>query len=306
MTRVNPDYSADLLSAIWKVDSQQQTALLQLASGKRVNQPSDDPAAASEMVQSLAVSADTDQYRQNISSVTSLLNTADSALSSVVTEVNQAITLGTEAATSTVSAAQREQLAQSVQGVLNNVLQLANTSFHGSYIFAGTAADTPPFVPVPATATSPASINYVGNAGPTAVNSVEVAAGNSVPINIPGSDLFQSSSGDILGSLQNIVTALQNNSPTDVGTATTALTSALQYLSARREFYGSTVSQLSSTDSYLQQEQVTLTSDQTNLVGIDVAQASMNVSQAQLAENSALAAAGKVLQTSLLSYLPPT
>ena len=48
--RVNPDMSGDVLAAIWQTQNQENTALQQISSGKRVNVPSDDPLAAAQMV----------------------------------------------------------------------------------------------------------------------------------------------------------------------------------------------------------------------------------------------------------------
>src|ERR1700761_2072482 len=94
------------------------TALQQLSTGKRVLQISDDPSASANMVRSLASSANVDRYTSNTTNVLARLQTADSALSSVVTSLNQAITLGTEGANGTVNSTNRQQIATQVQGVL--------------------------------------------------------------------------------------------------------------------------------------------------------------------------------------------
>jgi len=122
------------------------SALQQVSTGLRVSQPSDDPAAAANMVSSLAESANVDQYTSNVSSVTSQMQTADSAISSVVTSLNAAITMGTSGASGTTSAANKQAIATQVEGVLSSVISQANTSFQGVYLFGGSATGTPPFV----------------------------------------------------------------------------------------------------------------------------------------------------------------
>jgi flagellar hook-associated protein 3 FlgL len=136
------------------------TALQQVSTGLRVNQPSDDPAAAANMVSSLAESANVDQYTSNVSAVTSQMQTADSAISSVVTSLNAAITMGTSGASGTVSVANKQAIATQVEGVLNSVISQANTSYQGVYLFGGSASSTPPFVP--------ASTDYTSAQGSTA------------------------------------------------------------------------------------------------------------------------------------------
>src|SRR5271156_2022206 len=86
-------------------------ALQQVTTGLRVNQPSDDPGDAAMMTISLASTATVDQYTKNIGTVTSQMQTADSALSSLVTSLNSAITLGTSGASDTLSTANKQAIA---------------------------------------------------------------------------------------------------------------------------------------------------------------------------------------------------
>jgi flagellar hook-associated protein 3 FlgL len=69
--RVNPDMSSDILSAIWETQDQENTALQQISTGKRVNVPSDDPLAAAQMVGNQDQTNRADQYLQNIDTLTS-------------------------------------------------------------------------------------------------------------------------------------------------------------------------------------------------------------------------------------------
>jgi len=295
--RINPNITSDILNAISQAELQQQKAVQEVATGKRVNVPSDDPAAAAEMVQNLALSSQTDQYLQNTSSVEGLLQTADSALSSVVTSLNQAIGLGVQGSTGTLSSSNRQAIVEQLQGVFAQVVQLANSSYEGSYIFGGTATTAPPYAPDP---TQTDGVTYNGNTG---VNSVDIANGRSIQINVPGSQIFQAAGGDVMGSLQQLITALQSGNTTASGTATTQLRTAMDSLSQQRVFYGNAINQLTSNQSFLQQEKVNLQTQQNDLVGIDPAQAATDLSQAEMAYNSGLAAAAKVLPPSLMDYL---
>ena len=137
--RVNPDMSGDVLSAIWQTQSQENTALQQMSTGKRVNVPSDDPLAAAQMVGNQDQSNRTDQYLQNIDTLTSQLQTADGALSSVVQALTQAITLGVQGQPELCRQANRQQIVQNLQGIQSQLVQLANTSVGGNYLFGGTA-----------------------------------------------------------------------------------------------------------------------------------------------------------------------
>jgi flagellar hook-associated protein 3 FlgL len=294
---MNPNYTPDILNSLWQTEAQQQTATEQLATGLRVNLPSDDPTAAAEDVVNLSLQSSTDQYLKSTTDLEGMLQTADSSLSSVVTALNQAISLGVQGASGGLSAADLQSIGIQVQGIQSQVLQLANTSYQGSYLFAGTATSTAPFT---ANSSQPSGVQYNGNTG---VNSVNIAEGQSLQVNVPGSQVFQGASGDIFASLQQLTTALQSGNPTNIGTASNQVSTALASLSQQRVFYGNAVDQLNANQTSLQQEDVDLKSQQTALVGANMAVAATNLSQATTAQSATLAALAKILPQSLLNYL---
>jgi len=295
--RINPNMVPDVLAAIYATQSQQETALQELSTGKRVNTPADDPLAAALMVGNQDQTSRTDQYLQNIDTLTNQMQSADTALSSVVTALNQAITLGVEGANGTNTAAQRQQIAQNLQGIQAQILQLANTSIGGTFLFGGTATTTTPFV---LDSSSPSGVTYNGNNG---TNSVEIADGLMVQTNLPGSDLFQNANGDVFGSLLQLINALQTGTSSDVATATNAVRDAYTLVTGKRIFYGNVENQVNSTQTYLNQEKVNLKSQENTLIGADITKAATDLTQATTAHNAALAAAAKILPTSLLDYL---
>jgi flagellar hook-associated protein 3 FlgL len=275
-------------------------ALQEVATGKKVTVPSDNPAAAADMVQNTIETANVDQYTQNVSTMLSMVQTADSSLGSVVTSLTQAISLGTEGANGTNNTSNLQAIATQVQGILKSVVAQANTSYQGTYLFGGTETSSAPY-----TASSSSSSGYTYN-GNSDVNSVAVGDDMNVQLNLPGSQIFSNSNADVLGSLSSLVTALQSGDATAIGNATSAVSAALSNVSQQRVFYGNAESQLNSQETYLQQETVSLTSQQNSLVDVDEAQAATALSQAETANNAAEAAAAKVLPQTLLNYLVPT
>jgi flagellar hook-associated protein 3 FlgL len=294
--RMNPNYTPDILNALWQTEAQQQTATEQLATGLRVNVPSDDPTAAAEDVENLSLQSNNDQYQKSTTDLEGMLQTADSSLSSVVTSLNQAISLGVQGANGGLSAADLQSIGSQVQGIQSQVLQLANTSYQGSYLFSGTATTTAPFS---ADASSPSGVQYNGNAG---VNSVSIAEDQNLQVNLPGSQVFQGAGG-VFASLQQLTTALQSGNTASIGTATTQVSAALASLSQQRVFYGNAVNQLNANQTSLQTENVDLRSQETALVGANMAEAATNLSQATTAQSATLAALAKIIPQSLLNYL---
>ena len=144
--RVNPNYSADMVNLLDQSQQNETNALQELSTGRRVSNPSDDPAAEAAMVAENSRSAAAVQYTANSDSLTEVLNTADSTLNSVVTELQRAVTLGVEGANGAMNQTDLNSIAQEVTGIKDEVLSLANTSYAGQYIFGGTVTGTAPYV----------------------------------------------------------------------------------------------------------------------------------------------------------------
>jgi flagellar hook-associated protein 3 FlgL len=178
------------------------TAEMQVATGRKVNQLSDDPTASATMVVSLTDTANVDQYTSNIGTLVPKMQTADSAISQIVTELNTAITLGTQGANGT-NAAQRPAIASEVAGVLATVVSQANASYAGEYLFAGSATSTPPFVAASETYTS-----ANGSAGSPLSASTALTVGSITTIGDASTGQtfhFQAAAGDTVGTLQTAI-----------------------------------------------------------------------------------------------------
>lgn len=295
--RFNPNFSTSVVSDIGTSDAAFQTAEKQLTSGLRVSQASDDPAAAAALVKSQAESANVDQYTANTESTLSQAQTAGAALSSVVSLLNQAVTIGTEGANGSLSAGERSSLGTDVTGILSSVVSAANATFGGVAVFGGTSGKSTAFV---VDSTSSTGYTYQGNSGQ---NSIPIGDNLSLQTNVPGNTIFTQSGASTLDALSQLATALKSGTTADISTALSSVTTAIAHVSSQQAVYSNTVGTLNAQESYLSQETVTLSAQQTSLVGIDSAVAAENLDTAQINNSAVLAAAAKVLPQSLLNYL---
>lgn len=296
--RLNPNPLPDLLTAIQQSDQNLNTTEQQLSSGLKVNQLSDNPAAAASDVLNRNQFSQDDQFLQNISALQSRFQVADSTLSNVVTALTRAISLATEGATGTLSAQDRQAITAEVQGIQTQLVGLANTTTQGGYLFAGTAVTTQPFTLSSATG----AVTYNGNTG---VASTQLSNGHSINTDLPGSQLFQNSSGSVFGSLQTLISALQSNNTTTIGAAVTQVQNALSTLDTQRVFYGNALDQITQSENFLNQDKLNLSTQQNALIAADPAAAASELVQAQVDNQAILSAAGRTLSLpNLLSFLP--
>lgn len=294
--RIDPNLVPGILAGLQQSQVSLNLALQQVSTGKRVSLPSDDPSAAANMVENTIESGNVDQYTKNVNSVLSTVQQADSVLNGVVASLTKAVSLGTEGANGVLTDQQRQALGTQVQGIFASVLSAANSQVAGEYLFSGTSTA----LPYTANASSPTGFTYSGNDD---TNSVSIGDQTSVQYNLPGSQVFSNSTTNVLGSLNALAAALQSGNTTNIAAATTAVDTAVSYVSQQQVFYGNAENQLNSQGQSLQQDTVTLSTQQNNLIGVNLAEAATNLSQAETANNAALAAAAKVLPTTLLNFL---
>ncbi len=116
-----------------------------ISSGKKVNRPSDDPLSGSTILSMRSVLVDIGQYQEDVSAGKNLLNLSESALSNIQNAVTEAKVLTEQMSTETYQDSNMEDAALTVDGIIDQLIQLGNTQMEGRYIFAGTKTDTAPF-----------------------------------------------------------------------------------------------------------------------------------------------------------------
>ena len=117
----------------------------EVSSLKRVQRPSDDPAAASQAVNERAEMRQLDTFINATSSVDARLRVADSVLSDNLNLLTTAQTKTGAASNSFVTQAQRDALALEIEGIRDTLLSNVNTQVKGAYIFSGTSLTTVPY-----------------------------------------------------------------------------------------------------------------------------------------------------------------
>jgi len=166
----------------------QQSALSrtqqQIALGKRIGTPSDDPIGAA---QSLTLNQAKDriaQYSSNIDAAKDALAQDDSVLGQVTDLLQSVRTLALNGGNSGLNDKDRASLATEASGRLQQLLGLVNLQDgDGRFLFSGFSANTQPFVTAPSGA-----IAYNGDQGQ---RTLDVAPGRTVPIAYNGSAMFE-------------------------------------------------------------------------------------------------------------------
>jgi flagellin len=183
-------------NAISNTTSALNKNLQQLSTGLRINSGADDAAGLSIANGLQANVAALTQSSQNASDGVGILQTADGALSQVVTLLNRAITLATEAANGGLSGSQATALDNEYASIQNEINTIGSTTnFNGTAVFAGTEttwAGSQGSVGAPLSAATPLTVGSV-----TTVHDSKTG----------GTFVFTAGAGATVGGLQTAIAA---------------------------------------------------------------------------------------------------
>jgi flagellar hook-associated protein 3 FlgL len=289
-----------------------QTALnsaeQQLSTGYRVNQASDAPAEVGDIFVARAALSSENQTIQNLKIVQANVNTADSAVQTAVQLLQNAMTLGSEGASSTVTQSQQNALATQVQSVLSQLVGISATQVNGLYIFSGDASGSVPYQLDP---TSPTGVDQLVTAQATALTADPT--GITFQTSMTAQQLFDAQ--DTLGNptpqnafaaLNNLQLALQSGNVTNITAAISNVQTAGDYLNQQLGFYGAAENRITSAIDLAQKFQVQTQTQLSNLQDTDMTSIAVQVTQDTTALNAAMAAEGKRPTSTLFDYLPMT
>ncbi len=157
----------------------------QLSSGKRLLRASDDASGAATALSLRRQSGDIERFKAAVASSRPVLDASVSALTSAGEAISNAREIVIQGLNGTLNDNDRGTLARAIEQIRGQMLELANSSFDGQHLFAGTSTDAPAFASSDAHGLT--RVAYQGNA---ASRSVSVGHGADVDVFVAGSELF--------------------------------------------------------------------------------------------------------------------
>ena len=216
------------------------------------------------------------------------MQVADNALGEVVTQTTSAISLAVSAGNGTMSPTDFASVQTQVTSLRDSILALGNTSYQGQYIFAGSKGSTTPFTV--STATNPATATYNGD---NVSNAMQTPDGQKVAINVPGSSVFMSASGNLLATLNQLVSDLSavaagTGSTASIQADSSALTQALGVVSSQRAGLDSSLSRLMTSSTYSSTQLATYQAQQSTLLSADPTSVATDLKAAEVQQQALL------------------
>lgn len=297
------------LATISQAQREMALAQEQVATGRRLNRPSDAPLDAARSRRLESYKAQLGQYQRNLEEAGARLEVATSTvqeLSDIFIQARQVALRGADAAT---DPAERRSLATEVDQLLEGLIQRGNTSWAGRYIFAGTADDSAPFEGRAGDSGYTDTVLYHGNDGRV---ELQVGPHTRLQVNEPGSEIFtatatQPSLFDVLAELRDLLMNADGLAESDQCRALSDHVGALDEAHGRvvdaASRLGWRASEVETTRRTVENLQLTTVENLSGLEDADYASAALTISARQVALEAALTVSARLMKNNLLEYL---
>lgn len=298
-------YNGSFLASLSDLETRISQVNQQISSGHRVNQASDDPSAIAPILEYQAQISHVNQVQTNLNSAQTEAQTADGALQTAATLLDQLVSIGASGASSTASASARASLGEQVQGLEQQLVSIANSSVNGRYIFGG---DSPGTAPYTYDWTSPEGA--VQNSSPTNTTVVTDASGNQIVPRLTAQQIFDPrnsdgtpAAGNIFNAAYSLGQALLSNNQTGIQNALDDLKTGVGQLGQATTSYGNIQTWIQQASQQATTQLNNVTQALSGVRDSDIASNATQLTLDQTALEAALSAHGSLNTKSLFSYL---
>jgi flagellar hook-associated protein 3 FlgL len=267
----------------------------QLATGKRINRLSDDPGAGVQAMRFRAESFQLGKYLDNISKCSSFLDAYDGTYGEMTQVMNEAKKVAVAGANDTQDASSRRALADNIDAQLSRMVELANSSYDGRFLFSGTQTLERPF----AFSEDRSTVTYQGNLDTFAI---KISPTASMAINRDGNAAFKDPV-DAFAALIELRDALRANDRSAIGASIATIDAAHTSINDQHGELGSHGNRLELTRNQLEATRLSLDELVSRAEDTDFAATISDLQVTQNALEAGLQAGARIVQQSLLNYL---
>lgn len=297
--------SFNYMQSLQKSTYKQNKITSQLASGKQIQRPSDDPVKTVRSLKFNSSLGQNEQYIQNLKDAQSWMQSTESAVSDfgeMLTQIKESVV---RASNQTNPEMAMQATGREIDNIINQMVSVGNTQVGDRYVFAGQKDKTQPFTRDEVTG----EVTYHGDNGK--ISMVIQGGASATPtqdsVNLTGVDVFGEDGVKVLNQLNDIRNKLmegtqdaqdwlQKDGLQILDDAKDFVLQSHTALGARMETYELNLNMM-------ENNSITITSDLSLNEDIDMAQATMDLKVIESIYKAALSAGSRILPPSLVDYL---
>lgn len=289
-----------LTKSLAQATARMQRYQLEVASGLRIQRPSDDPAGTQRAANLRTGLSKVTQYTTTTNDAQAWLKSEDTALGTMEDTLRQIRNYGLQGNNPT-TAEGRDTLAQQIKTAAGTLKQALNSTDGMRSLFSGNQTTSTPFQGTP-----PAGVTYQGDTG---VRRIEIGDGITLNLNHSGEQVANLNSStdaalpDMFTTIDQLMTAVQNNDSDGISSGIQELDKHLTRLTTLRAETGVKLQQTDLALDQLSQQKVSLTELLSNTEDADITESLVHLKEQENLYQAATYVSSTLGQGGLLDWL---
>lgn len=297
--------SSQLLLNLNRNAQQMNNTQTQLATGRKINKPSDDPVGITYSLRYRAELSSNDQYQKNVDSAISWLEFNDTVMNQAGNAVQRLRELTVQASTGTNPQSALDSINEEVKQLKEQLIDISNSKLNGKYIFNGETYDIKPY-DFPSNADGTLDTTNATSVV-TDKGKINFIVGESVqlPINVSGNEVFgtEKEEDNLFNIVNNIMKALTEGNQKELSNQLDNIDSRTDKMLAIRSEIGAKTNRVDLMMGRLDDLGINLTDLQSKVEDADYAELAMQSKIQENIYNASLSAGAKIISPSLVDFL---
>jgi flagellar hook-associated protein 3 FlgL len=272
----------------------------QLATGKKITKPSDDPVVAMKGMFYRSNLTSIEQYKRNLSELYLWMDNSEAGIDQANQGLQRVRELTLQGMNGTLSEEDKKAVAVEIEQIKKDLIGVAETKVAGRYIFHGTDIGNSPIKNGnPADGTAPQVADNLTSAVIGSYN-VEVSQGVSLKANVNPGNVF---SQKLFDTVHNIQKALESGDTDALDTELGNLDDVMETLSAERSELGARYNRLEMIDDRLGQQEVVANRILSDNEDADIERVITDLKTQESVHRAALGVGARIIQPTLMDFL---
>jgi len=271
----------------------------QMTTGRKINRPSDDPVGITYSLRYRSELQANVQYQKNIDMALSWLDFNDTVLQQAQDVLKRLKELSVQGANGTNPAVALDNIADEVEQLKGQIVDIANSTLNGKYVFNGEKTDVIPYNPTavpfdPSTVQTDAGAVYY-----------MVGVGVKLQINLSGNDVFghPGEADNVFAVFDQIITALRNGNHAGVSAQIANIESRMDKILTQQSEIGARVNRVELMQSRLKDLELNLTDLQSKTEDVDFEKLIIDAKINENIYQASLSVGARIITPSLVDFL---
>jgi len=267
----------------------------QLATGKKISRPSDDPVVAIKGMFYRTNLTEVEQYKRNLNEAYTWMENSEAGIEQATQVIQRIRELTVQANNSTNSPEDLKAIGVEISQLKEDLIGVANTKVAGNYIFNGTQTKNPP---IPLDANGNPDFSQINS---TAYN-IEVSKGVQLKVNVDANNVFSQELFDTLSALE--TNLLDGEGTLENGDELLAdLDKHIDSMLAERSELGARYNRLELVDSRLSDQEVIANRILSDNEDADIERVITDLTIQESIHRASLSVGARIIQPSLIDFL---